>query len=181
MVAPWHPIQNYPVGLWQSSRGPCPCIYPTVAARLAAADPDVRPLEGEPGFQLGPGMEVRSVRLPSPMTQGLLEGLCFTRGDGAEVWTAVHRQLPGSWDASLRPPGYDQLVGVEWRRWAANGPCPPVVIWPRRLGPGPSWETIVVPWGWLTIRGVGGHAFTTHVARPWTRIVAWRCNSLRSP
>ena len=26
-------------------------------------------------------------------------------------------------------------------------------------GPGPSWETIVLVWGWVTIRGVGGHAF----------------------
>ena len=72
-------------------------------------------------------MEVRSVRLPSPMTPDLFGGLSFTRGDGAEVWTVVHRQLPGSWDASLRlrPPGYDLLVGVEWRLWAANNPTPP--------------------------------------------------------
>ena len=62
------------------------------------------------------------------MTWGLLEGLCFTCGDGAEVWTAVHRQFRGSLDASLRPPGYDRLVGVEWRLWAANGPCPLLLI-----------------------------------------------------
>ena len=133
---------------------------PTVAARLAAVGPEVRSPEEEPGFRLGPGMEVWSVRLPSPMTPGLLEGLSFTRGDGAEVWTVVHRQLPGSWDASLRPPGCDRLVGVEWRLWVANGPCPPVVMWPRCSAPGPRWETIVVLWGWVTIRGAGGHAFT---------------------
>ena len=74
---------------------------PTAAARLAVLDPEVYLLEGEPGFRLVSGMEVRSVRLPSPMMRGLLDGHCFTRGDGAEVWTAVHRQLPGSWDVSL--------------------------------------------------------------------------------
>ena len=41
-----------------------------------------------------------------------------------------------------------------------NGPCPPVVVWPRRSGTGPSRTTIVVLWGRVTIRGVGGHAFT---------------------
>ena len=43
---------------------------------------------------------------------------------------------------------------------AANGPCPPVVVWPKKSGPSPSWETIVVLWGWVTVRRVGGHAFT---------------------
>ena len=89
-------------------------------------------------------MEVRSVRLPGPMTRSLLKGLCLTRGDQAKVWKAVHRQLPGSWDASLRPPGCDQLVGVEWRLWAANSPRPRVVVWPWRSAPGPCWEIIVV-------------------------------------
>ena len=133
---------------------------PTVAAQLAAVDPEVRSLEEEPGFRLGLGMEVRSVCLPSPMTPELLEGLSFTRSDEAEVWTAVHRQLRGSWDASLQPPGCDWLVGVKWRLWAANGPCPPMVMWPRHSGPGPRCETIMVLWGWVTIRGAGGHAFT---------------------
>ena len=106
---------------------------PTVAAWLAVVDPEVRPLEGKPGFRLTQGMEVKSVRLPIPMTQSLVEGLCFTRGDGADLCTAVHRRLPSS---SRRPPGYD-LVGVEWRLWGANSPCPPVVMWPRRSGPSP--------------------------------------------
>ena len=105
-------------------------------------------------------MEVRSVRLPIPMIRSLLGGLYFTRGDGAKMWTAVHRQLLGSWDVSLRPPGCGQLVGVKWKLGAANGLCPPVVMWPRRSGPGPGGETIVVLCGWVTIREVGGHAFT---------------------
>ena len=117
---------------------------PTVAARLAAVDPEVRSLEEEPRFRMGPGMEGGFVPLPSPMMQGLLERPCFTRGDGAEAWTAVHRQLLGSWDVSLRLPSYDRLVGVEWRLWAANGPCPPVVMWPRHSGLAPHWEKIVV-------------------------------------
>ena len=103
------------------------CLHlATVAARLVAVDPEIPSLEEEPEFQLGPGMKVRSVCLPSPMTLGLLEDLGCTRVDGAEVWT------PGSWDASLRPPGYDRLVGVEW--WVANGPCPPQWRRPRRHG-----------------------------------------------
>ena len=57
------------------------------------------------------GQKVRSVSHVSPMTQGLLEGLCVTRGDETGVCTALHRQLWSSWDASLRPPGYDQLGG----------------------------------------------------------------------
>ena len=76
---------------------------PTVAARLAAVDSEVRPLRGESGYKMDPGLEIRPVRLPSPMSPGLLDGLCFTRANGAEVWTAIHRMLPGSWDASLRP------------------------------------------------------------------------------
>ena len=106
---------------------------PTLTAGLAAVDPEVRPMEGQPGFRSRPAMEVWSVLLPSPMTYGLLKGLCFKRGDGdgAEVWTAVHRHLPGSWDASLRPPVYDRLVWVDRRLWAANGPSPPLVMWPR--------------------------------------------------
>ena len=73
---------------------------------------------------------------------------------------AVHRHLPGSWDASPRPPGHNRRVEVKCRLWAKNGPCTPVVMWPRKPGPGPSWETIVAVWGWVTIRGVGGHALT---------------------
>ena len=38
--------------------------------------------------------------------------------------------------------------------------CMCMCMWPRRSDPGPSWDTIVVLWGWVTIRGVGGHAFT---------------------
>ena len=77
---------------------------PTVAARLAVVDPEVRPLQDGPGFRLGQRMEVRSLRLPNPMTRNILEGLHFTRGDRAALWTSVHRQLPEAWHNSLRPP-----------------------------------------------------------------------------
>ena len=129
----------------------------TVAARLAVVDPEVRPLEGEPGFWPSQRMEVR---LPRPVTGSLLEGHCFICGDGAEVWTAVHRQLLARGMRPCGPPRCDRLVGAEWRLWAANGPCPPVVVWPRRSGPGPSWESIVLLWGRVMSRGVGGHTFT---------------------
>ena len=43
---------------------------------------------------------------------------------------------------------------------AANGPCPPVVMWPRKPGPSPGRETVVVLWRWVTVRGVGEHACT---------------------
>ena len=60
---------------------------PTVAARLAAADPEVLLLgdrEG-PGLRLGRGLEVRTARLPSPVEGDILEGLQFTRADGADI------------------------------------------------------------------------------------------------
>ena len=69
---------------------------PTVAARLAATDPDVLLLgdrEGQ-GLRLGQGLEVRTARLPSPVDGDILEGLQFTRAGGVDVWTAVHRRLP---------------------------------------------------------------------------------------
>ena len=97
---------------------------PTVAARLAATDPEVLLLgdrEG-PGLRLGRGPEVRTARLPSPVDRDILEGLQFTRADGADVWTAVHRQLPDAWPQVFRPPGHERLVGVEWRVWATNSP-----------------------------------------------------------
>ena len=50
-------------------------------------------------------------------------------------------------------------VGVEWRVWAANSPCPPVVVLPRRTSH-PSWETVAVLWGWVAVPGTGGHVFT---------------------
>ena len=134
----------------------------TVAARLAAADPEVRLLkDGDgPGLHLGQGMEVRSARLPSPVERDVPEGLQFTRADGADVWTAVHRQLPDAWHRTFRPPGHERLVGVEWRVWAANSPCPPVVLPPKKSGPHPRWETVAVGWGWVTVRGTGGHVFS---------------------
>ena len=66
---------------------------PTVAARLAVVDPEIRLLNDEdgPGFKLRQWVEVRSVRLPNPVTPGILEGLQCTRGDAADVWTAIHR------------------------------------------------------------------------------------------
>ena len=134
---------------------------PTVVARLAATDPEVLLLgdrEG-PGLRLGRGLEVRTARPPSPVDRDILEGLQFTRADGADVWTAVHRQLPDAWPQAFQPPGHERLVGVEWRVWAANGPCPPVVVLPRRNSH-PSWETVAVLWGWVAVRGTSGHVFT---------------------
>ena len=134
---------------------------PTVAARLAATDPEVLLLgdrEG-PGLRLGRGLEVRTAGLPSPVDRNILEGLRFTRADGADVWTAVHRRLPDAWPQVFRPPGHERLVGVEWRVWAANSPCLPVVVLPRRTSH-PSWETVAVLWGWVVVRGTGGHVFT---------------------
>ena len=134
---------------------------PTVAARLAATDPEVLLLgdrEG-PGFRLGRGLEVRTARLPSPVDRDVLEGLQFTRADGADVWTAFHRRLPDAWPQVFRPPGQERLVGVEWRVWATNSPCPPVVVLPRKTSH-PSWETVAVLWGWMAVHGTGGHVFT---------------------
>ena len=68
---------------------------PAAAARLAAMDPKVRSLEEDPGIRLSPRMEVQFVRLPSPMTLDLLEGLSFTRGDGAELWTPATASFVG--------------------------------------------------------------------------------------
>ena len=133
----------------------------TVAARLAPADRGVLLLgdrEG-PGLRLGRGLEVRTARLPSPVERDIVEGLHFTRADGADVWTAVHRQLPDAWPRAFRPPGHERLVGVEWRVWAANSPSPPVVVLPRRTSH-PSWETVAVLWGCVAARGTGGHVFT---------------------
>ena len=75
------------------------------------------------------------------------------------MWTAVHRPLPDAWPQVFRPPGHERLVGVEWRVWAASSPCPPVVVLPRRTSQ-PSWETVAVLWGWLAVRGTGGHVLT---------------------
>ena len=107
---------------------------PTVAARLAAADLEVLLLgdrEG-PRLRLGRGLEVHTARLPSPVERDILEGLQFTRAEGADMWTAVRRQVPDAWPRAFQPPGHERLVGVEWRVWAADTPCPPVVVQPRR-------------------------------------------------
>ena len=134
---------------------------PTVAARLAATDPEGSLLGDQegPGLRLGQGLEVRTARLPSPVDGDILEGLQFTRAGRADVWTAVHRQLPDAWPQVYRPPGHERLVGVEWRVWAANSPCPPVVVLPRRTSH-PSWETVAVLWGWVAVRGTDGNVFT---------------------
>ena len=134
---------------------------PAVAARLAATDPEVTLLgdrEG-PRLRLGQGLEVRTARLPSPVDGDILGGLQFTRAGGADVWTAVHRQLPDAWPQVYRPPGHERLVGVEWRVWAANRPSRTVVVLPRRTNH-PSWETVAVLWGWVAVRGANGHVFT---------------------
>ena len=126
---------------------------PTVAARLAATDPEVLLLgdrEG-PGLRLGQGLEVRTARLPSPMDRDILDGLQFTRADRADVWTAVHRQLRDAWPQVFRPPGHEHLVGVEWRVWANNSRCPPVVVLPRRTSH-PRSGTVAVLWdGWRSV------------------------------
>ena len=96
-------------------------------------------------------MEVQSVRLPTPVARDISEGLPFTRGDGADVWTAVHHQLPDAWHRTFRPPGQERLVGVEWRS--------PVVVLPKKSGPHRSSETLAVLWRWVTVRGIGGHIF----------------------
>ena len=75
------------------------------------------------------------------------------------MWTAVHHQLPDAWPQVYRPPGHERLVGVEWRVCAANSPCPPMVVLPRRTSH-PSWETVAVLWGWVAVRGTDGHVFT---------------------
>ena len=93
------------------------------------------------------------------MERDILEGLQFTRADGADVWTAIHRRLPDAWPQVFRPPGHERFVGVEWRVWATNNPCLPVVVLPRRTSH-PSWETVAVLWGWVAVRGTGGHVFT---------------------
>ena len=114
---------------------------------------------GDHGFRLGPGLEVRTARLPSPVDRDILEGLQFTRADGADVWTAVHRRLPETRPQVFQPPGHERLVGVEWRVWASNSPCPLVVVLPRRTSHR-SWETVAVLSGWVAVRGTGGHVFT---------------------
>ena len=150
------PRQPFSVQPWTVS-----LHLPTVAARLAATDPEVSLLgdRGGPGLRLGQGLEVRTARLPSPVDGDILEGLQFTRAGGADVWTAVHRQLPDAWPQVYRPPGHERLVGVEWRVWAANSPCPPVVVLPRGTNH-PSWETVAVLWGWVAVLGTDGHVFT---------------------
>ena len=100
---------------------------PTVAARLAATDPEVLLLGDQegPGFRLGRGLEVRTARLPSPVDRDILEGLRFTRVDGADVWTAVHRRLQTHGPSRSGP-----LVTSVWWEW--NGACGPPTARARR-------------------------------------------------
>ena len=72
-----------------------------MAVRLAAVDLEVQPLQGELGYRLGPELEIRAVQHPNPTMPGLLDGSCFTRCDGAEVWRAVQHHIPASPDVSL--------------------------------------------------------------------------------
>ena len=133
---------------------------PTVAARLAAADPGVLlgDREGR-GLRLGRELEVPTARPPSSVERIILEGIQFTQADGADVWTAVHPQLPDAWPQAFRPPGHEHLVGVEWRVWAANSPGWPVVALPGRTSH-PSLETVAVLWGRVALPGTRGHVFT---------------------
>ena len=157
----WQPALTSCASPSPSSRGLSPCTPPTLAACFAAADPEALLLGDQegPGLRLWRGLEVRTACLPSPVEGDILEGLQFTRADGADMWTAVHRQLPDAWLQVFPPPGHERLVGVEWRVWAANSPCPPVVVLPRRTSH-PSWKTVAVLWGGVAVRGTGGHVFT---------------------
>ena len=83
------------------------------------------------------------------------------------MWTAVHRPVSDAWHKAFRPPGHEHLVGVEGRVWAANSPCSPVVVVLEKSGPHPSWETVAVLWGWVTVRGTGVHVFTA----PWGTVI----------
>ena len=99
----------------------------------------------------------------------------FTRG--ASSCSSQGRRQGEPWGASPRPSAptyllpisiyiyiyiythiYIYMVGVEWRVWAANSPCLPVVVLPRRTSH-PSWETVAVLWGWVAVRGTDGHVF----------------------
>ena len=99
---------------------------PTVAARLAATDPEVLPLgdRERPGFRLGRGLEVRTARLPSPVDRDILEGLQFTRADGADVWTAVHRRLPDAWIPGVPAPWSRAFGGSGMARVGYQQPVP---------------------------------------------------------
>ena len=55
---------------------------PTVGARLAVVDAEVR---DRPGYRVAPGLEATMVWLLDPLTLGLLDGLHRSRGDGVEV------------------------------------------------------------------------------------------------
>ena len=57
-----------------------------------------------------------------------------------------------------------------------NGPTPPVVVWHWKLGPSPSWDTIVVLWGWVTVREMEGTPSRPREARSWIRMGDWRCS-----
>ena len=100
---------------------------PTVATRLAATDPEVLLLgdrEG-PGFRLGRGLEVRTARLPSPADRDILEGLQFTRADGADVRPP---SIASSQTHGPRCSG--PLVTSVWWEW--NGACGPPTARARR-------------------------------------------------
>ena len=157
----WRPALTSRASPCQSSRGLSPCISPRWRLALRSQTPEDLLLgdrEG-PGFRLGRGVEVRTARLLSPVDRDILEGLQFTRADGADVWTAVHRRLPDAWPQVFRPPVHERLVGVEWRVWATTSPCPPEVVLPRRTSH-PSWETVAVLLGWVAVRETGGLVFT---------------------
>ena len=70
------------------------------------------------------------------------------------------RHLPNAWHRTFRPPSHERLAGIEWRVWAANSPCPPLVVLSKKSGPHPSWETVALLWGWVTVGGTEGHVFT---------------------
>ena len=134
---------------------------PTVAARLAAADPGVLLLgdrEG-PGLRLGRGLQVRTARLPSPVERDILEGLQFTRA-ACELMCGP----PSIANSETHGPGRSAPLATSvWYEWngAYGTPTAPARRWWSCPGTShPSWETVAVLWGWVAMRGTGGHVFT---------------------
>ena len=134
---------------------------PKVAARLGATDPEVLLLGDErgQGFAWAGGW-----RFALPASPALWTGTSWRESSsrglaGADVWTAVHRRLADAWPQVYRLLGHERLVGVEWRVWAANSRCPPVVVLPKSTSH-PSWETVAVLSGRVAVRGTDGHVFT---------------------
>ena len=87
-------------------------------------------------------------------------------GSSSRVGTELKCGLPSTISSPTRgtrptgPPATSGLFGSEWRLWTTNSPCLPIVVLPWKTGPHPSWDTVAVLWGWVTVRGLGGRVFT---------------------